>query len=77
LTDARSQRDIRLDRILQSLPRVVDFQTKHAGHMTTGSDFKGDFIARDAKAARAGRFSTTGLSRLSDFATAMKKLQGE
>jgi hypothetical protein len=60
---------------LQLLPGVVDFQAKHVGHITTGSDFQGDFIARDAKAAGAGRFGTTGLSQVFDFATAMNRLQ--
>jgi hypothetical protein len=43
--------------------------------MTIVSDFQGDFSARDGKAAGAGPFSTTGLSRVSDFATRMKKPQ--
>jgi hypothetical protein len=40
-----------LDRILQLLARVVDFPDQACGQMTTGSDFRSDFIAGDAKAA--------------------------
>jgi hypothetical protein len=43
--------------------------------MTIGSDFQGVFIARDAKAAGSGLFGTTGLSRMSDFATGMNRPQ--
>jgi hypothetical protein len=58
-----------LDRILQLLARGVDFSMKHVGNMAIRFDFHGDFSANDAKTAGPGLFSTTGLSRVSDFAT--------
>ena len=42
-----------LDRMLQLLARKVDFPDAACGQMTTGSNFRSDFIAGGAKAAGA------------------------
>jgi hypothetical protein len=44
--------------------------------MAIGFDLKGDFTARDARAAGAGPLGTIGLSRVSGFATVVGKPRG-
>jgi hypothetical protein len=61
-----------LDRILQSSPCIVDFPDEACGQMTTGSGFRSDFIAGDAKAAGVRRGRTVPAVRFCD--TLVKKL---
>lgn len=67
--DAACARRLTLDRMLQSLPCVVDFLTKHPGTGQYGpvSTVISSRTAR--KPQRAGPFGTRRLSRVSDLAT--------
>lgn len=58
-----------LDRILQSLPHDVNLLTKRVVQMAIRSNFRGDFAASGEKPAEPGRFGTSELSGVSDFAT--------
>ena len=58
-----------LDRILQSLPGDVNLLTKRVKQMAIRSNFGGNSFAAGGEAAWPGRFGTTGLSGVSDFAT--------
>ena len=72
IADAPCERAIMLDRILQLLPRIVDFPDEACTQMTPGSDFRSDFIAGDAKAADIRHSRTVPAVRFCD--TLVKKL---
>ena len=58
-----------LDRILQSLPHDVDLLTKRVVQMAIQLNFRGNFTANSGNTAEPGRFGTSELSGVSDFAT--------